>query len=174
MEEDDEQKDSIRIMAFKFTTPNPTATTVRSENIWTLKPISRQILLDSINSESDPTLSKVVTTTPTTTTAGPYSHAGDNVTVIGDGNVPFYWTCSSLYSISSSIIIFSNFTEKPGCACVPDFFIGLSRAPLERAKWISWFLCFLFCNFHYFLNLYNLYKPLIEDFYHDEYSGGDL
>lgn len=54
----------------------------------------------------NPTATTVVTTTPTTTTPGPYSHAGDNVTVIGDG-----------------------------CACVPDFFIGLSRAPLlERAK----------------------------------------
>jgi len=53
----------------------------------------------------NPTATTVVTTTPTTTTAGPYSHAGDNVTVIGDG-----------------------------CACVPDFFIGLSRAPLMRAK----------------------------------------
>ena len=30
-------------------------------------------------------MAQVVTTTPTTTTAGPYSHAGDNVTVIGDG-----------------------------------------------------------------------------------------
>ena len=27
----------------------------------------------------------MVTTLPPTTTAGPYSHAGDNVTVIGDG-----------------------------------------------------------------------------------------
>jgi len=53
----------------------------------------------------NPTATTVVTTTPTTTTAGPYSHAGDNVTVIGDG-----------------------------CSCVPDFFIGLSRAPLTRAK----------------------------------------
>ena len=26
---------------------------------------------------------------------------------------------------------------KTGCSCVPDFFIGLSRAPLTRAKWVQ-------------------------------------
>jgi len=54
----------------------------------------------------NPTATTVATTTQATTTIGLYSHAGENVTVVGDG-----------------------------CVCVPSFLVSLGkRAPETRAK----------------------------------------
>ena len=36
-----------------------------------------------------------------------------------------WWWCTSCWRFET------------GCSCVPDFFIGLSRAPLTRAKWVQ-------------------------------------